>query len=259
MLQDLTFPDIIRFTTEKLHSNAGFGALEKRESKYASRLINDIAKKASGVFLWVALVVKSLLTGLSNCDRISDIQRRLEEIPGDLEELYDKIFNVIDQFYAEHASQLFQIAREAQGMLLALAFSFADEEDEKLAITMARTPMTKEERVSRYEVIKRRLNSRCKGFLEIPAAGSIMDSESHTSQELDDSKAGEVREKLELEAEDDEDEIRGKTIEKAKKRGQENMVNSSASSKAISRFSPADLKVAYLHRTARDFLECSQI
>jgi hypothetical protein len=117
------------------------------------------------VFLWVALVVRSLVTGLSNCDRISDLQRRLDAIPGDLEELYDKMFNSIDPFYAEHTSQLFQIAREAQGMLSALAFSFADEEDETLALKRPCAPISEDEGLSRYEMIKRRLNSHCKGFL----------------------------------------------------------------------------------------------
>jgi len=168
MVQNLTFPDIVAFTEESLCSSVGFRRLEAREPNFASELAKNISIKSSGVFLWVSLVVKSLLTGLSNCDRVSDMQRRLDELPGDLEEFYEKMFSSIEPFYAKHASQLLQIAREAKGTLSVLEFSLADEEDPKLAIRMKVAPMSDEERLSRSEAMRMRLNSRCKGFLEIP-------------------------------------------------------------------------------------------
>ncbi|KAH6720451.1 hypothetical protein BKA61DRAFT_730752 [Leptodontidium sp. MPI-SDFR-AT-0119] len=169
MLQNLTYPDIVRFTTEKLNSSPGFQRLKIREPQFSTSLIADISTKSDGVFLWVALVVKSLLAGLTNCNRVSDLQRRLHETPGDLEELYKKMFSSIDSFYAKHASHYFQIARAARGSLTALGLSFADEEDDNLAVTALCIPISQEESRSRYATIKRRLNGCCKGFLEISA------------------------------------------------------------------------------------------
>jgi hypothetical protein len=51
-------------------------------------LVEEIVEKANEVFLWVKLVVQSLLAGLGNRDSITDLQRRLRELPSDLEKLY---------------------------------------------------------------------------------------------------------------------------------------------------------------------------
>jgi hypothetical protein len=114
MLQDLTHPDIMHFITSIFSKNAGFAELQKREPQYAGQLLEDIAQKAAGVFLWVHLVVHSLLAGLVNGDRVSDLQRRLEFLPPDLQNLYQKILNSPDPFYLEHASQLFHLIRIAR-------------------------------------------------------------------------------------------------------------------------------------------------
>jgi hypothetical protein len=44
-----------------------------------------------------------MLGGLSNFDRISDLQRRLDELPSDLEDFYTKVLDSINPFYASHA------------------------------------------------------------------------------------------------------------------------------------------------------------
>jgi hypothetical protein len=74
MLQDLTIPDILKFDTDRLSCNDQFADLKVREPQYASDLGVDIAKKSSGVFSWVHLVVESLLDGLTNSDRIIDLK-----------------------------------------------------------------------------------------------------------------------------------------------------------------------------------------
>jgi len=167
MLQNLTFDDIKRYATANLCSSRGFEALRRSEPSYASQLVERIAEKAEGVYLWVSLVVDSLLKGMTNRDRILDLERRLEEIPGDLEELYQKILNSIESFYLGHASQLFQLVREGKGDFTALTLSFADG-GETDALQAAIDPMSTEEKDERYEQMKFRLSSRCKGFLEIP-------------------------------------------------------------------------------------------
>lgn len=98
--------------------------------------MKNIVVKASGVFLWVDLVVTSLLAGMRLGDRIQDLQRRLDELPPDLEKLYEKILHGLDQFYLEHAAQYLALVESAKAPLTILEFSFADEESPGSAIKM---------------------------------------------------------------------------------------------------------------------------
>ncbi|KAF2235183.1 hypothetical protein EV356DRAFT_514550 [Viridothelium virens] len=169
MLEKLTCSDIVQYITANFDDNSGFRALQRREPDFASTLINNIAIKACGVFLWVTLVVQSLLSGMSNYDCISDLQKRLDRLPGDLEKFYRKIFNSIEHEYVEHACQYFRLVAAANGNLTVLQLSFADEDDlSKLIHERPVELLNDEEADYRFESTKRRLNSRCKGFLEIP-------------------------------------------------------------------------------------------
>lgn len=153
-LQDLTYPDIFAFTTESLQSSSDFRSLLIRESNFGSQLVTDIAKKSCGVFLWVALVVKSLIEDISDCGRICDLQKRLEGIPDDLEDLYRKMLDSIDTNYVEHAFQLFSITREAQGRLSVLALSFADDGDNTSLLDRKLGQISDEEGMERYKLSK---------------------------------------------------------------------------------------------------------
>jgi hypothetical protein len=67
-LQDLTRPDITRYVNGKFGKSEAFGTLRKRESEAAHELITEVIEKADGVFLWVQIVVASLLKGIQNRD-----------------------------------------------------------------------------------------------------------------------------------------------------------------------------------------------
>lgn len=165
-LEDLTFDDIKKFVQSKFHVDTGFENLQQRYPSFADQLMENIVVKASGVFLWVDLVVASLLAGMRLGDRIEDFQRRLDELPPDLEKLYEKILHSLDQFYLRHAAQYFTLVESASRPLTILEFSFADEESPESAIKMHLGSMTQDEISIRTEAMNRRLNSRCKGLLE---------------------------------------------------------------------------------------------
>jgi hypothetical protein len=122
-----------------------FLEFEEEEPEYTKLFVDEIASKAAGVFLWVLLVVRSLLTGFSNADRTSDLQRRLDALPADLEHLFSKMLGRIDEFYREHASQLFQLIHAAHEPLTLLDMSFADEEDPEFAIRAEVKPLNGKE------------------------------------------------------------------------------------------------------------------
>ena len=84
--------------------------------------------KASGVFLWVDLVVASLKAGMEFGDRIADLRTRLEQLPPDLRDLYEKLLRSLNPFYLPHATQLWMIIQAAKQPLSLILLSFADEE-----------------------------------------------------------------------------------------------------------------------------------
>ncbi len=165
-LEDLTFNDIKTFVESKFHADTEFENLRRRYPSYADQLMENIVVKASGVFLWVDLVVASLLAGMRLGDRIQDFQRRLDELPPDLEKLFEKILHSLDRFYLAHAAQYFALVETAKVPLTILQFNFADEETPESALKMICGSMTEDEISLRIEAMNRRLNSRCKGFLE---------------------------------------------------------------------------------------------
>jgi hypothetical protein len=113
-LQDLTREDINHFVSDTLHKNARFESLALKERSATADLESEIVEKADGVFLWVAIVVKSLLEGLQYRDSILDLQKRLRRLPSDLEALYGYMFEQIDPVYKESAAEIFQIVRAAR-------------------------------------------------------------------------------------------------------------------------------------------------
>jgi hypothetical protein len=93
-----------------------------------------VVSKASGVFLWVRLVVVSLLAGMRHGDRFSDLQRRLDLLPDRLEDLYMKILQSLDPFYLEHAAQLFGLVQECIDPPPLLLLPFVDAEGSEFAL-----------------------------------------------------------------------------------------------------------------------------
>ncbi|KAI1654265.1 hypothetical protein F4813DRAFT_210740 [Daldinia decipiens] len=171
MIEDLTFDDIKRYVTSRFESDAEFVSLQNREIELARNLIEDVVRKASGVFLWVSIVVSSLLDGIKYGDRVSDLQRQLSQLPPDLESLYDRILSNLDPFYLEHAAQYFHLMTACERLPEALLLSFADEEEPDFAFKLPNTRVSHEHVAIRIESIRKRLNSRCKGFVYIPKLG----------------------------------------------------------------------------------------
>lgn len=108
-LQNLTFDDIKRYTEETLNGDNKMRDLLQKEPQRAASLVKSIIDKADGVFLWVNLVVRSLLTGLGNRDAISHLARGLDSFPPDLENFYAYILSSIDPIYKEEMSKIFQL------------------------------------------------------------------------------------------------------------------------------------------------------
>jgi hypothetical protein len=162
-LEDLTYNDMQHYCSSRLLSNLGFVALQSGDPESASELIDNVAAKSCGVFLWVILVVQSLLEGLTDGERLSDLQKRLDSLPSDLETLFWRILKSVD---FERISQLIQIVQASPSNITIIKLSFADEEDPDCIFKLPTKPLPWGIISSRAEIMRRRLNACCKGLLE---------------------------------------------------------------------------------------------
>lgn len=166
-MEDLTYDDIHKYVSSNFHQEPEFKTLEIREPVFAGELVENIVKKSSGVFLWVHLVVSSLVNGMTYGDRIVDLQKRLDLLPPDLEELYERLLSSLDPFYLEHAAQLLMIMEASLEPLTTIIMSFADEETVETVTSMSWRSSSLDQLSLRHEGMVRRLNSRLKGLLEV--------------------------------------------------------------------------------------------
>ncbi|KAF2730836.1 hypothetical protein EJ04DRAFT_567369 [Polyplosphaeria fusca] len=166
-LESLTRNDISKVVSEKFATHPDFEGLRIWETKFATQFIENIVTKASGVFLWVHLVVSSLLAGMTHGDRVSDLQKRLDLLLPDLENLYAKILNSLDEFYLEHAAQYILLMEASRVPLPLQIFYFADEKDIETLMEMKQEDIPREILHQGIESMARRVNSLSKGLLEI--------------------------------------------------------------------------------------------
>jgi hypothetical protein len=171
-LQDLTREDIKKYVEDTIGCHKRMDQLLSEHPTEASKLTNLILSKASGVFLWVRLVVKCLLDGFRNYDRISDLKHQVDEYPAELGSLYLHMFQSLEARYQSHAAQLLRImvqsvAVQEERPLTVLQMSFADEVSPVRALSAPVQEMTLKERSAKCDAMEGRLRSRCWGLLEV--------------------------------------------------------------------------------------------
>jgi hypothetical protein len=167
ILQNVTFDDISLFVSNRLIGNQLMSNLERDEPGLRAELTRSIVTKASGVFLWVCLVVQSLLDGLSNHDVGNDLKRRLEDLSPDLEDLYwQMIDRVQPKWYLEEGIRLLRLVHAAGGQISLLHLCLAEQTVDLHQERLMSEPSSKE-RVTLCQRMTGRLKSRCLGLLEI--------------------------------------------------------------------------------------------
>jgi NACHT domain len=193
-VEDLTTKDIELYVDKTFHESERFLRLEKLSPTITQDFGRQISQKASGVFLWVRLVVRELLEGIRDGDRVSDLQRRLDAMPGDLYAFFNKILSGIEDGATnnfEHASQLFRIKLQEEISIFALAL--ADDNDPSLWTGYPIT-LSDDEILWMIDSMKRRLNTRTKGLLEVKdyAASSYL-IQNHLGRAVDPRFRGESK------------------------------------------------------------------
>jgi hypothetical protein len=179
-LQDLTQDDIKHYVKSKFNKNLYFRRFALEQPAQAEAIVKDIVAKADGVFLWVVLVVVSLLEGLSNRDEISYLQQRIDLLPRDLESLFTTMLSKVPVLYRTSTPELFQIFHCARNYeknagtfqrlpvfdLLSLAYSA--EADSESAVKAESKAVPTEEIGMICSNMEARLKVRTMGLLEVP-------------------------------------------------------------------------------------------
>lgn len=163
-LHELTQKSISMYVHDKLGMHERMIQLAQGDSTSAKYLQSEIVRSASGVFLWVELVVRSLIEGLENYDTLENLRQRLSELPTDLEKLFWHMLKSIPQQYKAESSRIFQLLLGVSNLthdLLHLAQMDLDK------VLQAKIMPGTVENVCSKEAVEGRLRSRCVGILEL--------------------------------------------------------------------------------------------
>ncbi|KAK6950716.1 hypothetical protein Daesc_007241 [Daldinia eschscholtzii] len=169
-LQDLTNSDIETYVHAHLESHSRFKQLSVRDENAARGLVEKITTRAQGVFLWVHLVVKSMIRGLINADSMRDLHRRLDDLPQQLEDFFDRILASIDDFYKTRTARVFLVLAHARTPMTLISFYFLDHE-EGLPFDpesfLLEWPAVNETELEVITTKKRQLIAQCKDLIQI--------------------------------------------------------------------------------------------
>ncbi len=171
-LQDLTYSDIETYVHQTVGSHPHMDTLRSSNLAQATQLGIDLVQKASGVFLWVVLACRSLLEGFANFDRWSDLQRRIDELPVELENLFQHMLCKVEVRYQADAAKFLKICHQNRIVpgvkrLSTLGLALVDDYDMDLTQTPAFPSMTNSEKHAKCSILDGRLRSRCCGLIEI--------------------------------------------------------------------------------------------
>ncbi|KAK4447839.1 hypothetical protein QBC34DRAFT_466867 [Podospora aff. communis PSN243] len=175
-LEDLTRGDISRYVTDKLNKHPQFSTLSRLNPAYRE-FIASVVTKAQGVFLWVYLVVRNLLEGLTYHDSVRTLRMRLEAFPPDLKTFFQHLINSVPSIYRLQLARSFHITVAAGEPVPAMFYSFLDNvgEEPQFATRLAKVPLSKDELMLRLERLRRRLDGRSRGLLEVVGFDSTVD------------------------------------------------------------------------------------
>ncbi|KAK5122970.1 hypothetical protein LTR85_003536 [Meristemomyces frigidus] len=168
VLQDHNKADLDTYIHGKLESDPRFLRLAQVDER-AKEFAIKIRTRANGVFLWVFLVVRSLLDGLTEDDDITMLEERLQALPPTLEDYFDLMLKSIDSIYKCYTARALLLACNATQPLPALSYYYLQAEmgDPDYALSAPIRPAATHEVESRRKSVVAWINKWCRDFLEV--------------------------------------------------------------------------------------------
>ncbi|KAL8765279.1 MAG: hypothetical protein Q9209_007601 [Squamulea sp. 1 TL-2023] len=166
-IQDLNHQDITRLVQDKLVPTLNKCFPSETDGIYS--LSKKLIEKAEGVFLWLDLMVKDLLKGVSNRDSLKELYLRLERTPGDVVGMWRRKLQELDSIYRDEARKIFRlmlVARDQSYSVTLLGLACAEDEAWQ-HVVLHNTQYFESSRFnSLCEDLEIRITSRCGGFVE---------------------------------------------------------------------------------------------
>lgn len=192
-VQDLTKFDIERFAAHTLKtafegSQVDFG---EDDLKYNGKLLRHICEVANGVFLWVALAVRSLKAGLVKGDGPKELDRRLRALPSDLATLYSSMWDRLGdekEIYQRDAAryinllwmdeagpELVSIYQGRRNSLIVILLAYDRSLSQKILkdYNDSRRPISRDTLSHHLNRQRVGLDARCAGLVEVRNTGSF--------------------------------------------------------------------------------------
>ncbi|XXH02585.1 hypothetical protein Hte_008963 [Hypoxylon texense] len=165
-LENLTRQDIKDYILGQFQSSLGFKERSLLQPFEAEKLLDDIADRAQGVFLWVSVVVRDLLARFQEGDKLSDLRGTIDTLPDDLSTLFQIIWRRTNAQYRGEAAQYFSFLNAYHKYDLVpnpISFWLGDD-DSPIDLHLEANDAFVSSGISS---LKRRLNSRTRGLLDI--------------------------------------------------------------------------------------------
>lgn len=183
-LHHLTHNDVVKYVNDRIRDHPRMRQLASQSPEETEALVSEIVEAAQGVFLWVRLVVRSLLEGLQNHDEIGILTQRLHELPTDLAKLFEYMIQRVPSRYKEGMSQMFQVLRsntEVQSQLMQQRSEHWGSRAHTLTASGLRFALLNEKTVLQAEIgqftaeeasiemlsIEAKMKSHCAGLIEL--------------------------------------------------------------------------------------------
>ena len=171
-IHEYTTDDIRHYAEDRIKADMP-GELSIEYEEGISNLVENIVRKAQGVFLWVKLVVNEIVEGICEGDTMEELMTLLSTIPTELGELYKRALCRSSRSSLEalirnrnEAYVMFQIAICARKPFLLIELLVATD-----FFTTGRGDYADLRRLPREQMV-RRLNSRSAGLLEVSRIGT---------------------------------------------------------------------------------------
>jgi hypothetical protein len=165
-LEELTTQDIRLYVSETLQQANNSNRLTAEE---LGNIVNRTVNAASGVFLWIDLVVEQLEARIMNGDDAEELEKWLRKTPKELvgvNGLFMRMLQDIDPHDREQGQHFFEAVRCALSPMSALMLSFSEDTREEVLRTPIKVLSDQDVR-NRVAQIQSRLKSRCAGLLEL--------------------------------------------------------------------------------------------
>lgn len=118
-LQDLTMRDMWAYARSILTTGPKDGSDDEAAPgpNFPNYMLRYMVSEAEGVFLWLHLATRSLLQGWVNGDDMTELESRLEALPGGLSELYADMWSRLNDdsaIYRKVAAEYFHLLLDAK-------------------------------------------------------------------------------------------------------------------------------------------------